>query len=165
MHNLIGNFTRCIECCETGIELAAQLGSLPAQFPTYKSLALAKLGRYGEAWESLQQEVADAAHPFGSAFKYYGTGRYFLDVLAYDRAVATFQDMLDSDMFIGRAWLKLDTQIHMLKALIGGDCFEANRVAAITGALGDSPQGVPPELQAGKNAVLVNWAERSVWRI
>ena len=141
------------------------MGSLPAQFPTYKSLALAKLGRYGEAWESLQQEVADAAHPFGSAFKYYGTGRYFLDVLAYDRAVATFQDMLDSDMFIGRAWLKLDTQIHMLKALIGGDCFEANRVAAITGALGDSPQGVPPELQAGKNAVLVNWAERSVWRI
>ena len=26
VHDLIGNFKRCVECCETGIELAAQLG-------------------------------------------------------------------------------------------------------------------------------------------
>ncbi len=101
-----GNFGRCIECCDTGTELAAQIGSAPVQYATLKALALLSLGRFGDAWSALQQEVADEKHPFGRAFHQLGTGVYFYSLMDDERAGRIFADMLESDGFVGRAWMR-----------------------------------------------------------
>jgi class 3 adenylate cyclase/tetratricopeptide (TPR) repeat protein len=67
---------RSVEICNKGIALAEQLGTEPVQYPTIKAMALMDLGRFDEAWASLQQEVADEAHPFGAAVKELGISVY-----------------------------------------------------------------------------------------
>src|SRR5262249_7014861 len=34
LHRHRGNFARCIECCDAGIRLATEIGSLPVMYPT-----------------------------------------------------------------------------------------------------------------------------------
>jgi hypothetical protein len=68
LHRARGNFARCIECCDAGIRLAAEIGSLPVMYPTEKAYALLYLGRYDAAWASLQREIADEAHPGSGAW-------------------------------------------------------------------------------------------------
>src|SRR5262249_55129694 len=67
-----GRFTECVACCERATALAARLGIPPVQYGTIKSFALLDLGRFDEAWLALEQEVADAEHPFGQAFQHLG---------------------------------------------------------------------------------------------
>lgn len=64
-----GTFVRCVECCEEATKIASDIGSAPVQYATLKAFALLSLGRYGDAWDSLQREVADEDHPFGNAFR------------------------------------------------------------------------------------------------
>jgi class 3 adenylate cyclase len=65
-------FTDCVICCDRGTALAERLGIPPVQYGTLKSFALLDLGCFDAAWEALEQEVADEAHPFGRAFQRYG---------------------------------------------------------------------------------------------
>ena len=65
-HRQRGNFARCVECCDAGIRLAAEIGALPVMYPTEKAFALVYLGRYDAAWAALQGEIADEAHPVGA---------------------------------------------------------------------------------------------------
>ena len=101
-----GNVDRCVECCDEGIKLAGQIGAAPVMYPTLKALALMMAGRYGDAWVSLQQEVADQDHVFGAVFREYGTLRYRLAVLDYRGAWDGFTDMITGDRFAGREWLR-----------------------------------------------------------
>jgi class 3 adenylate cyclase len=65
-------FTDCVACSDRAKALAARLGIPPVQYGTIKSFALVDLGRFDEAWEALEQEVADEEHPFGRAFQHLG---------------------------------------------------------------------------------------------
>src|SRR5215831_4789010 len=85
------NFARCVECCDAGIRLAAEIGTLPVMYPTEKAFALVYLGCYDAAWAALQGEIADEAHPVGSMVQDLYTGVYFLDLMAYERASATLE--------------------------------------------------------------------------
>ncbi len=94
-HHQGGNFARCLECCDAGIRLAVEIGSLPVMYPTEQAFALLYLGRYDAAWASLQVEIADEAHPVGSMVKDLCTGKYFLELMAYERASATLERAID----------------------------------------------------------------------
>jgi class 3 adenylate cyclase/tetratricopeptide (TPR) repeat protein len=97
---------RCVEICNAGIALADQLGSEPVQYPTIKAFALIDLGRFDEAWESLQQEVADEEHRFGAAVKQLGTAVYLERVGALDEAVVTAKKALAEAAALNRTWMQ-----------------------------------------------------------
>lgn len=65
-------FTDCVLCSERATVLAARLGIPPVQYGTIKSFALIELGQFDQAWQALEQEVADDPHPFGRAFQHLG---------------------------------------------------------------------------------------------
>jgi class 3 adenylate cyclase len=105
-HRDWGNLERAVEICDAGIQLADELGVPPVQYPTLKALSLLRLGRYGEAWDALQREVADSEHPFGRAMQGIGEGVYLLDLLAYDKAIAVLEDVIERAKQVQRAWMR-----------------------------------------------------------
>lgn len=117
-HLFAGNFTRCIECCEASIKLCVMLGAPPVIYSTIKALALSKLGRYDEAWESIQQELAEEAYLFGSALKRFAEGIYLSDQMAYEEAVAVFEEVIKQAEQMGRSWLKLWAQAELSRTLL-----------------------------------------------
>jgi len=98
-------FERAVEACDLGLRLAQEIGVPPVQYPTLKALALLELGRWGEAWASLQQEVTDADHPFGQAMQTLGLGAYYLEVRDYRRAADAYRDLLQKARMLRRAWM------------------------------------------------------------
>ena len=121
IHLRLGNFERCIECCDAGINLAAEVGAFPVQYPTLKALALMYLGRYDAAWESLQREVADEEHQLGTAMKDLGTGFYFLELMAYEKAAKVFESVIEQARRLGRVWMRRWAQILLAKSLTRAD--------------------------------------------
>jgi hypothetical protein len=135
-----GSFARCIECCDTATKLAADIGAAPVQYATIKAFALLSLGRNGEAWDSLQHEVADEEHPFGRAFRQIGMGVYYYDIMDYERARLIFSEMIAHEGFVGRVWLTeialaylalVDARTGNVEAL-SGDLDAANRTIFIS---------------------------------
>jgi len=118
LHLSRGNFERCIACCDASIHLSAEVGAPPVQYPTIKAFALLSLGRYDAAWASLQEEVADEAHPFGSAFKDLGAGRYFLELMAFEKASRVFEGVIEQAGRLRRAWLRRGARIGHARSLI-----------------------------------------------
>jgi len=86
LYYLRGKFERCLECCESGTRLARRIGSEPVQYASIKGFALLDLGRFGEAWDSFQREVADEGHPFGRVQRDLGIAAYLQELTAYERA-------------------------------------------------------------------------------
>jgi tetratricopeptide (TPR) repeat protein/predicted Ser/Thr protein kinase len=117
-HLLRGNLERCIVCSDAGIDLAAEMGALPVQYPTLKALALLGLGRYDAAWEALQSEVADEAHPFASAFRDMGTGMYLAALLAYERASGVFEELIERAQRLGRAWMSEWARMEFVRSRV-----------------------------------------------
>ncbi|MEE9280691.1 MAG: AAA family ATPase [Myxococcota bacterium] len=76
---------RCVETCDAGIALAAQLGTQPVQYPTIKALALVDLGRFDKALVSLEGEVSEER--FGYAFQQLGEAYALYHIGALGRAV------------------------------------------------------------------------------
>jgi tetratricopeptide (TPR) repeat protein len=105
-HRDWGNLERAVEICDAGIRLAGELGIPPVQYPTLKALSLIRLGRYDQAWEALQQEVADSEHPFGRAMQGIGEGIYLLDLLAYEKAIVVLEDVIERAKQVQRAWMR-----------------------------------------------------------
>jgi class 3 adenylate cyclase/tetratricopeptide (TPR) repeat protein len=96
----------CVEICDAGIGLADQLGTAPVQYPTIKAMALLDLGRFGAAWESLQQEVSDEEHRFGTAVKSLGTAVYLEQVGALDEAIDVAKWTLAEAEALKRTWMQ-----------------------------------------------------------
>ena len=94
------------------------LGAPPVIYSTIKALALSKLGRYDEAWESIQQELAEEAYLFGSALKRFAEGIYLSDQMAYEEAVAVFEEVIKQAEQMGRSWLKLWAQAELSRTLL-----------------------------------------------
>ena len=150
-HLARGNFERCIACCDASIHLAAEVGAPPVQYPTIKAFALLSLGRYDAAWASLQEEVADETHPFGSAFKDSGVGLYFLELMAFDKASRVFEGVIDRAEHLKRAWMRRRAQIGRARSLIrSGRLDRAHRESVVQDradiASGDMNTGLPFEI-------------------
>lgn len=99
------DYESAVETCDAAIRLAEEIGVPPVQYPTLKALALLGLGRYGEAWESMQREVTDAEHPFGQAMLSLGVAQYFWELKAFDEAARACRDLQQRATKLGRAWM------------------------------------------------------------
>ncbi|HEY6282758.1 MAG TPA: hypothetical protein VIW22_02410, partial [Nitrososphaerales archaeon] len=100
-----GEYESLVTTCDAAIRLADEIGVLPVQYPTLKAMALLQLGRYGEAWESLQREVVDSAHPFGQAMQALGMAEYFWEIQDFDDASAACRDLQRRAASLRRAWM------------------------------------------------------------
>jgi class 3 adenylate cyclase/tetratricopeptide (TPR) repeat protein len=96
----------CVIACDKGIELADQLGSPPVQYPSIKGLALTDLGRFDEAWDSFQREVADDAHPFGRCMREFGVALWLESQGALERAEAKAKEVLEEAGRLSRVWMQ-----------------------------------------------------------
>jgi hypothetical protein len=97
---------RCREVCDRGIALARQLGSEPVQYSTIKALALLDLGRFGEAWQALEAEIADEAHRFGRCMQQLGVALYEARLGAWERAARTALWTLHEADALKRTWMQ-----------------------------------------------------------
>jgi hypothetical protein len=95
-----------VEVCDAGIALAHQLGSPPVQYPSIKALALVDLGRFDEAWASLQEEVADEDHAFGYCMQQLAVAFWFERAGALDRAEERARWVLEEAARLSRTWMQ-----------------------------------------------------------
>jgi hypothetical protein len=119
LHLVWGNFERCVECCEAAMAIARTLGVPPVQYPTLKALALASLGRLGEAQASLAAEVTDDAHPFGRAVRELGEATLLLEARAPEEAARTFRRVVEQARTLHRPWMERAGKIGLVQALLG----------------------------------------------
>jgi tetratricopeptide (TPR) repeat protein len=112
------NFDKCIHICDSAALLAQEIGVPPVQYPTIKAIALSRIGSFEESQFSLNEEVADADHPFGQAFKNYGAAHYLLDIMAFDEAAEILDITTVQAKLLGRAWLVRGSQQLKAAALI-----------------------------------------------
>jgi DNA-binding SARP family transcriptional activator/tetratricopeptide (TPR) repeat protein len=117
-HYHLGNFRRVVTLCDAGIELATRIGVLPVQYPTLKAFALLSLGQYGDAWESLQQEIADDAHVLGCAFQSTGVGMYLFEVAAFTQAAAVLEQVFVQAERLRRGWLCEWVRLRLVRSLL-----------------------------------------------
>ena len=98
-------FTDCIACCDRATALAVRLGIPPVQYGTIKSFALVDLGRFDEAWQALEQEVADDEHPFGQAFQHLGRTFWYAGAGDFERVVRDVPRVLCDAAKLQRTWM------------------------------------------------------------
>ena len=162
-----GSFARCVECCDAGIRLAAELGAPPVMYPTIKALALLNLGAYGVAWASLQEEVTDEEHRFGRVFRAYGMGVYFLELTAYESAAEMFDRVLEPSRGMGRSWLRRGAQIGLARSLVRAGQLDEARLEGIVEDLASMGETLPADtlaeiaLSCGKLDEAVQEAKRA----
>jgi transcriptional regulator with XRE-family HTH domain len=143
-----GTYEQAIACCETGLRLAHHMGVPPVEYATIKALALLNLGRYGEAWTALGQEVADDAHALGQALKDFGMGVYFFEVLAYAQAAVTFAAVAAQGRRLRRPWLIQWAQTWRAQALHWAGELDEATLVTITADLASIGETLPPEVMA-----------------
>jgi class 3 adenylate cyclase len=129
-----GDFRRCVECCDAGIKLAPEIGVPPVQYPTLKAFALLDLGRWSEAWASLQREIADDEHPFGHAMRDLGCGAYWLELRDYRRAIETLRGVIEQASRLRRVWMRQRAQAWLVRALLGAGRMEEASQILLDGA-------------------------------
>jgi class 3 adenylate cyclase/tetratricopeptide (TPR) repeat protein len=132
LHRFRGNFARCIECCDAGIRLAAEIGALPVMYPTEKAYALIYLGRYDEAWASLEAEVADETHQFARMARDLCAGKYFLELMAYEKASAVLEHTIEEAGRLNRWRFALNARLLLTTSLIGGGHLEPATLSQLT---------------------------------
>ncbi len=98
-------FSDCIECCDRATALAARLGIPPVQYGTIKSFALVELGQLGQAWQALEQEVADDQHPFGRAFQHLGRTWWHAAAGDYEYVLAHASRIFSDAKALQRTWM------------------------------------------------------------
>ena len=98
-------FVDCIACCDRATALAVRLGIPPVQYGTIKSFALVDLGRFDEAWQALEQEVADDEHPFGQAFQHLGRTFWYAGAGDFERVVRDVPRVLCDAAKLQRTWM------------------------------------------------------------
>lgn len=98
-------FIRCVATCERGMALAERLGIPPVQYGTIKSLALIDLGRFDQALVALDQEVADADHPFGRTFQGLGRLQWLHQAADHMRVISEAPQVIASAKALQRSWM------------------------------------------------------------
>jgi class 3 adenylate cyclase/tetratricopeptide (TPR) repeat protein len=98
-------FLDCIACCDRATALASRLGIPPVQYGTIKSFALVDLGRFDEAWQALEQEVADDEHPFGQAFQHLGRTFWYASAGDFERVIRDVPRIRADADKLQRSWM------------------------------------------------------------
>jgi tetratricopeptide (TPR) repeat protein len=98
-------FVDCVACCDRATALASRLGIPPVQYGTIKSFALLDLGHFDQAWQALEQEVADAEHPFGAAFQHLGRTWWHAAAGDVDRVLADVPGLYAEAQALQRTWM------------------------------------------------------------
>jgi class 3 adenylate cyclase/tetratricopeptide (TPR) repeat protein len=147
-HGFQGNYRRVVECCDASVRLAGEIGVPPVMYPSNKAMALLCLGRYGEAWRSLQEEVADEAHRLGAGMRDLARSTYYLDLMALDRAEEVARGVIELGRLLSRLWMSRWGQILLTTALLRAGKLEAAMLTAITGELETAGWPLPVELLA-----------------
>jgi predicted ATPase len=101
-----GEFLRCVQTCDLGIELAHQLGSAPVQYGSIKALALTELGRYDLVEAALDEEVTDDDHPFGQANQAFARATYLGAIEAWEPAARAALDAMQRGAALSRVWMQ-----------------------------------------------------------
>jgi tetratricopeptide (TPR) repeat protein len=101
----LGRFADCVTCGDRGTALAGRLGIPPVQYGTIKSFALVDLGRFDEAWQALEQEVADDNHPFGQAFQRLGQTWWYLTSGDVERVLRDVPRVFADARELKRPWM------------------------------------------------------------
>jgi tetratricopeptide (TPR) repeat protein len=107
------------------------LGEPPVMYPTLKGRAYIQLGRYGLAWEALQDEVTDQSHPFAQAFQGLGFGYYYYHLGAYDKALAAFEQAGEGMTRVGRPGFRLDALSGQVLSHIGSGTMDEGLIARL----------------------------------
>jgi hypothetical protein len=136
-----GRLERCVEICDAGIELAYRIGTLPVQYPTIKAFALMDLGRFDEAWASLEEEIADKAHRFGAALRDMGRMIYEIHVGAFDAALDRAPHVIAESHALVRAWMLrwIASALAGLAAEYSGDDAQIARIEGLVASTGMAP--------------------------
>ncbi|HXQ10815.1 MAG TPA: AAA family ATPase [Caulobacteraceae bacterium] len=100
-----GRLERSVEICDRAIELAARLDVPPVQYPTFKSAALTALGRYGEAWEAIGQEVTHGGYRFGAALQRYGYFGLKGQLGAIHEMMGEAEELIAEGRALNRVWM------------------------------------------------------------
>ena len=116
-HGVTGDLDRSVAYGNDCIDLATASGAPPVQYPSYKALALLQQGLYAQAWQALQQDVTDEAHPFAFTFKSFVTGVYLADVLAYTEAAHLLTQVIERARLLHRPWLVDLATVHHARVL------------------------------------------------
>jgi hypothetical protein len=116
----IGEFEQAVAHCDRGIELADRLGVPPVQYPTIKSIALARLGRFNEALDSLEQEIADESHRLASAFKELGRAIIYFELQAFRPAAELLLDLIQPAKELARAWMQDSIHLYLTRVVLEG---------------------------------------------
>src|SRR5262245_10349453 len=98
-------FADCVACSDRATALASRLGIPPVQYGTIKSFALIDLGRFDEALQALEQEVADEAHPFGQAFQHMGRTWWYAAAGDVDHVLRDVPRVFADAKVLQRAWM------------------------------------------------------------
>jgi tetratricopeptide (TPR) repeat protein len=130
-HLGLGNFKKCVETCDAGVEVAKRIGVPPVQYATIRAFALIWLGRFDEARASLEKEIADDAHRFGRAFRDTGYGIYYLEMHAYRKASETFKSSIEQADQVGRAWLVDVGRYHLARTLLDSETGKVSEIEEI----------------------------------
>jgi hypothetical protein len=93
-------------------------------YPTQKAHALIALGRYGEAWVSLQEEIADEAHQFARMVRDLCAGRYFLDLMDCEKAAGILRQVLDEATRLRRWRFAVSARLLLATAWIRAEQLE-----------------------------------------
>jgi tetratricopeptide (TPR) repeat protein len=136
-----GRFKRCVEICDAGVELAYRIGTLPVQYPTIKALALMELGRFGDAWQALEQEIADEAHRFGAALRDMGKLQYEVHVCAFEAAFDRAPHVISEAKVLARAWMLrwMSNLLGITARVFAGDAAALTRIEALVASTEASP--------------------------
>ena len=100
-----GHLERSVEVCNRAIELAARLNVPPVQYPTFKALALVRLGRFDEAWRSIEQEVVHGGYRFGAALQRLGFFYLKAEVGAVAEILADAEALIAECRALNRIWM------------------------------------------------------------
>ena len=110
-----GRLERSVEVANRAIELAARLDVPPVQYPTFKAQAWIALGRFGEAWESLGQEVIHGGYRFGAALQHWGYFLFKCQVGAARAALDDAESLIADCRALHRVWM-LESAVDALAA-------------------------------------------------
>jgi class 3 adenylate cyclase/tetratricopeptide (TPR) repeat protein len=140
-----GKLEQSVACCDEGVRLAAELGVPPVMYPTIKALALVYLGRYGDAWQSLQQEVTDQDHAFGRAFQEFGVAIYLHELMAYGQAATAFRKVEEQGRRLGRSWLSYAARCWLAVSLVRDGQHDAAELAGFAPEQAPAPDRHPTD--------------------
>ena len=127
-------FADCVTCSDRATALAGRLGIPPVQYGTIKSFALVDLGRFDEAWQALEQEVADDDHPFGQAFQLLGQTWWYLASGDVERVLRDVPRVLADARELKRGWMVRWAE-RMLEAAMVATQPDGTSVAALKAAV------------------------------